>query len=389
MTEVPEHLLRRSAARRARIDPSYVFDTEVIPGKEGVNGSDISQAIADEIAVDLIAGECSILASDSAKTATHLFDDVASPRRLDYGSDIFLRDGTFVATNRSFPTKVNGWISREETWGRFNTFNINDMNTPHDSLLRRIGTDVITTGGYVVQLALSAPVESEMIKRRFRGERRGPDMINVGRLALVGLVRHNIALPLVYFKRSNTSYCDYLQFTGEEEMDELSSINFYGWGQDDTSSRFDAVAEVRATLERRQGSQKLLAMLRVNERIEAILGKTSASQEMLNARMFSADVPYSILKPSFVVELPNVRVGKVKTNVTIEGRLMVDEQGRRLFYINKHPSSQERRADQDDLYVFDKRGLPYSASGEQQQPITETEMAIINALLDTAESKPQ
>jgi hypothetical protein len=385
MTEIPEHLLQRTALRKEYLEKvrgQQVRDG-AIEDEFDEQPSPLGKAIADEIAVELTAGECSILASDSAAKASQLFDatHVSYPNiHLPGGAKSVRYSGDY-----SFRVMEDGVPSREASWHRFATYDIHDMTRSQDTLMRRLGHDIVTTGGYMVQLVLMAPIETPVIRRMFK-ERNGSAEIDFARLALGGLVRQNIMLPLVYFKRTQGSYCDYLQFTGEDSMDELQSVNMYGWGSDDSSSRFAAVEEVRATLDRQQGNSKLLEMLHVNERIELVLGKSNAEIEHLISRIFSANHTSSRPK-KYRIELENLQVGKVTTNVTVEGSLAIDEQGRRVLTVNKHPSSQERRPELDDTFVFDKRNLPYCIDGETNRPLTEVEIGTIKALLDAADEE--
>lgn len=425
MTEIPEHLLKRAAAARERAAArdeqnitnaefdlsleknkensdltdyvnealekharlvnnalSYLnevannSDTEdedfwIVDSSKGKdkknNLSETGQAVADQLITEIGIPECSIAASDYAKDAYEIFGGRLSA----------VQQGIFDSVVRG---KYLDGVPFHKTQGlvEAETGLLDDYR-----LVNRIAS-FNTESGFKVKLALSKKVELDKKGKEKKYEQKD--------LKLVAIVRDKYIFPLVRFQRSESSdasYCDYLQFWGEEEMSELESENFYGWGRDDNGTRFDAVQLVGKILNSKGSrvSAELADSLNLNNRITKILGETDPIQEEIISSIFGEDVT-SYKSRGYKLEFPNMKMGKVTTDVTVKGKITHNEDNPDVknIDIKSFPSSQPDRNWPEKRFIVDKRhGITTFDSDNNTVEPTELDKELLINLLTNGE----
>jgi hypothetical protein len=317
------------------------------------------QLLADMYAVESGVMECSILASDCMARADEVYDSRAkkdsssvtlfSPER-DFNGNRFM--GLSVATE----TYVDNGFSVTTIIGAGKT----------------IITETKTGFEFSIGLLKEDGVEND------------------DNLGIYAITRENLAFPIVKFVRSEGTYCDFLQFYGENPEDELQSENLYGWGQDDKGSRFSAVEGILDLVESIGSGSKfsqlevdkytfLFGKLGLFERFEKTLGVTSIEKEK-----FIKVIQY--FDPNFDLEFQKeyeVKIGKVKTSMTasVEIKPGEDKEFRRVITKREYPTNMPNEVRELIITVDKRTGLLVVDPEGNEKSLSKTDMlAILDVL---------
>lgn len=327
----------------------------------------IGQMIADNLLIETGVPECSIAASDIAKDADDLFKKG------------HLRTRTSPVSGED---KGSALVAYMEFLQEDRTLHMADEAfIPKRMDMRSLDEAFVTESGRHVQFALAAPAAKPVSK--WDNKEWAPG----GKLQLFAITRDLLAFPLVTFSRDDRKYCDYLQFWGEDEMSELESENFYGWGTDDNGSRFDAVQAVGNVLNKpdEAASQKLAELLNVDGRIEQRLGSTSPDAEALIDAVFRVELDGKRLRLKH--EYLDVQMGRNTTDITVSATLeeVEDKPLRRRLFVNQYPSSQPVHKDWPERAFFIDlySGITTLKNDGEESAPTDLEVNVIRELLET------
>ncbi len=331
-------------------DPSRIKPDEPTTG----------QLLADMYATESGTMECSILASDCMARANEVYDSKAK------GSSV-----TLYSSEQDFAgNKFRGLTQVTEIDNKFGI-----------TTNRIIGAGNATfqewTGTLKFSLGLLKQEGSD-------GEDQG--------FGIYAITRQNLAFPIVKFVRSQGSYCDYLQFYGENPEDELQSGNLYGWGQDDNGSRFSAVegiielvnsidSDFEITQDVTSDHFALLRKLGLFKRFEKELGVTNNEKETFIEAMHAID-------PNFDLELQKqyeVNIGKVKTNMTVSLEIKPgkDKRFRRVVTKREFPTNMPNEVRELVITVDKRTGILVVDSEGNERSLSETDMKVIEDIILT------
>lgn len=311
----------------------------------------LGQELADDLAADGIP-ECSIAASDIARIS-------------------------FIRMSGISPLDKSMQLSNIEEGGSPEKVHMEWLN----------GGKVVLASGHTARLGFA--IDKKRNTNMFVSKKdREPK-----NLRLVAVVRDDIVFPLVRFNRTDKDYCDYLQFWGEEEMDELESVNFYGWGSDDNGSRFDAVQSVGSLISynprgKDEAVTQVVDALKLSERVEKVLGTSSKLEEDVLRFIFSDPVGE---QEEYTKEFSQVAVGKVTTDITARGVLqnIEGDDNRMQLVVQSFPSSQPERKWRAQTAIIDKRTgiIMVDSDGNATEPNT-TQVQLIRDLVSQRVNYP-
>lgn len=321
------------------------------------------QLLADRYAMESGLMECSILASDCMARAQEVYDSLinrASPLITLYSPEEDFSGSNYQGFSKVINTdKITGYPITT----RKSTASLGFRDTDN---------------GHVFSIGLLKQEDKT-------GENEG--------LGIYAITRQNLVFPIVKFVRSTGSYCDYLQFYGENPEDELQSENLYGWGKDDNGSRFSAVAEIKELVNSIVSGSKisqdkvdkyfiLFNQLGLFKRFEKELGISSIENEnFINAILTK-------IGPNFDLELQKqyeVSIGKVTTNLTSNVKIKPgeDRQFNRVITKSEFPTNMPNEV-RELLITVDKRtGILVVDSEGNERSFTNTDM---NAVIDVVEN---
>lgn len=294
MKEIPEYLLERSRRHREKLE-----------GRSPEMPS-LGQRLATEFSLESGTQECSIAASDAWVVANKLYDSHLNPEHPE-----------------TTPRLTSLFMTHEERDVAVNVCWLGDEAGSDASFRTRIGL----------------------------GRMPSTDL-GEGTLTLFGVVRGGVAFPLVSFSRSGQAYCDYLQFFGENTLDELESTNMYGWGQDDNGSRFDAVQAVGQLVKYKRNNQELLEVLKLNGRLLSYFGETTPECERLIHEVMETSVGVRYKK-----DYLSVRIGRNLTNYTTEVQVIAAEGHQRSLCFSKYITSQSDKRAVETIVVDRLNGI--------------------------------
>ncbi len=360
---VPQHLIERSAARRAAL----ALRPPIAPSEQMAKLG-LGQILAESLVVGEGIPECSIAASDTAAAARELMD---VGRFCYYEKQPGYYSTFYTATRKSLQTVDEGFQKRSMR-------------------ALRITPDFQTRQGATIHFALTEPAPPEQ-RRRLSSRANDTATPNDTRITMFAITRDNLAFPVVRFTRSSKEYCDHLQFFGEDRMDEFESQNFYGWGLDDQGSRFETVEAIKTILDTRTRPdtearlthlQNLAAALKLELRMAQEFGEIDTDIEKIMEEVFGQSSADGWL--TFKHEYKDVSFGKVNSDLTIEGTMAppIDKPHVREFSVRQYPSSQPDREWHQKTFMIDQRGTILAFDETEARQASAVELSTILELLN-------